>query len=141
MLSVHDNNVNAFSCDCDNRRIVLHTSFNEREPKQFTDVIFRDVLAHSFEHMLPGNILFDIREVTPDTIVDEYSEMFGKSWPYGWPIANTEYRGNLEYLKTWLREQTFRAFVIEASFGLCGWVFAQNCEFVDREQPFLPSGL
>jgi hypothetical protein len=136
MLSVHDNNVYAFSCDCVTRRMILHTSYDAGEVHEFTDVLFSDVLVHSFEHVLPGNILFDVREIAPNAVVDDHRELFSKSWPYGWPIANIEYRGDLEYLKTWLHDQSFRAFAIESSVGLSGWVFAKNCEFVSREKPF-----
>jgi hypothetical protein len=40
----------------------LHTVFRDREPHEFTDIIFHDVMAHHFEHVLPGNILFDVEE-------------------------------------------------------------------------------
>jgi len=51
--SVHDNIVYAFSVDCEGRRLILHTALRDREPQGFTDVIFRDVVAHHFEHVLP----------------------------------------------------------------------------------------
>ncbi len=44
--SIHDNIVYAFSVDCEGRRLVLHTAFRDREPQEFTDVNFRDVVAH-----------------------------------------------------------------------------------------------
>ncbi|HEX4414678.1 MAG TPA: hypothetical protein VH107_13680 [Lacipirellulaceae bacterium] len=136
MLSIHDNDVYAFSCDCVKRRIILHTSYDARGVRELTDIIFSDVLAHSFEHVLQRNILFDVREVASDTIIDEHRETFDESWTYGWPIANVEYRGNLEYLKTWLHEQSFRAFTIDSSLGLSGWVLAKKYDFVIRDTPF-----
>ena len=63
--SVHDNFVYAYSVDCEGRRLVLHTAFRDRPPQEFTDVVFRDVVAHHFEHVLPGNILFDVPHAQP----------------------------------------------------------------------------
>ena len=60
--SVHDNIVYAYKVDCRHRLIVLHTAYRDREPQEFTDIVFKDVIAHHFEHVLQENILFDIEE-------------------------------------------------------------------------------
>jgi hypothetical protein len=83
MLSIHDNNVYAYFVDCANRRVVLHTSFRDREPHEFTDVIFSGVVAQFFEHVLPGNILFGIEEEDPKSLVEQCAELFQESWRHG----------------------------------------------------------
>jgi hypothetical protein len=128
--SVHDNFVYAYSVDCEGRRLVLHTAFRDREPHEFTDVIFRDVVAHLFEHALPGNILFDVEEVDVAAVVRENERLLADSWRYGWPPV--EYRGNLDALIEALKVSAVRAYAIGSSYGLSGWVLAGSCERVAR---------
>jgi hypothetical protein len=98
-------------------------------------VIFSGVVAHFFEHVLPGNILFGIEEGDPKSLVDQYAERFKESWRYGWP--QVDYKGDLSVLQDWLRDHSIRAFVIQSSYGLSGWILAENCDLVSRTEPFL----
>jgi hypothetical protein len=61
--SVHDNNVYAFAVLCEQRRIVLHTEYRDGGAEEYTDVVFDGVVAHHFEDVLEGNILFGVEEV------------------------------------------------------------------------------
>jgi hypothetical protein len=128
--SVHDNFVYAYSVDCEGRRLTLHTAFRDREPHEFTDVIFRDVVAHHFDHVLPGNILFDVEEADVAAVVRENERLLAESWRYGWPPV--EYRGNLDALIERMKASAVRAYTIGSSYGLSGWVFAGSCERVSR---------
>jgi len=127
---MHDNFVYAYSVDCEGRRLTPHTAFRDREPHEFTDVIFRDVVAHHFEHVLPGNILFDVEEADVAGVVRENAGLLADSWRYGWPPV--EYRGNLDVLVESLKASSVRAYAIGSSYGLSGWVFAGSCERVSR---------
>jgi hypothetical protein len=136
MLSIHDNNVYAYFVDCSNRCVVLHTSYLGRDPHEFTDVIFSGVVAHFFEHVLPGNILLGIEEGNPKSLIEQFAGLFQKSWRYGWPIANLDYQGDLGVLDKWLRDHSIRAFKIASAYGMSGWVLAENHELVSRTAPF-----
>jgi hypothetical protein len=129
-LSIHDNVVYAYTVDCEGRRLVLHTAFRDGEPIEYTDVVFRDVLAHHFEHVLAGNILFGIEESEIAMLVQENKDLFANSWRYGWPPV--EYNGDLNGLVDALRTVSTRAFTIESSYGLSGWVLASGYERVSR---------
>ena len=130
---VHDNNVYAYSVDCAGQRLVLHTAFRDSQPHELTDVIFRGVVAHHFEHVLPGNILFSVEEVDLATLVWENAGRFAESWRFGWPPV--EYDGALEALIQGLQASSTRAFAIASSYGLSGWVLAADCEEVPRAEP------
>src|SRR4051794_27734674 len=134
MLSIHDNNVYAYFVDCANCRVVLHTSFRDREPHEFTDVIFSGVVAHLLEHVLPGNILFGIEEGDPKSLVEQHAELFAESWRYAWP--QVDYNGDLGTLANWLHDHSIRAFQIHSSYGLSGWVLAESNEIIGRAEPF-----
>lgn len=125
-LSVHDNQVDGYVVDCPGRRIVLHTSFRYREPHEFTDIVFEHVLAHVFEHVLPGSILYDVQEVSLDQLLRENTALLEASWRYGWPPI--EYRGDLRALAAELSARSVRAYSISSSYGLSGWVLAGSCE-------------
>jgi hypothetical protein len=109
---------------------VLHTVFRHREPNEFTDIVFREVMAHHFAHVLPGNILFDVAESDVATVVRENKELFAESWRFGWPPV--DYKGDLDELVAALRTGLVRAYSIRSSLGLTGWVLAGGCERVPR---------
>jgi hypothetical protein len=134
MRSIHDNNVYAYVVDCEHQRIVLYTSDEDDESPEFTDVVFRGVVAHYFEHVLQGNILRAVEEVEPHTIVGDFAELLSDSWRYGWPYV--KYNGDLSVLQDWLRANSIRAFEVQSSYGLSGWVLAESCEFVSRAERF-----
>lgn len=131
--SVHDNFIYAYSVDCEGRRLVLHTAYRDREPQELTDIVFCDVVAHHFEHVLPGNILFEVEEADVATVVKDNAQLLADSWRYGWPPLN--YRGDLDALVDLLGASSVRAFSIGSSYGLSGWVLANSCERVSRSEP------
>jgi hypothetical protein len=128
--SIHDNIVDSFTVDCANRRIILHTAFRDREPNEFTDIEFDGVLAHHFEHVLPNNILFDIEEVELTSLVQDNAAVFKNSCRYGWPPV--KYDGNLDALVLALTAAKVKAFAINSSYGLTGWVLAANCRVFSK---------
>jgi hypothetical protein len=127
-ISVHDNSVYAYFIDCENRRITLHSRFTDANPHEFTDIVFTNVLVHRFEHVLEGNILFDVEEVDAPGLVDDEAEIFRESWRYGWPPV--DYRGNLSLLKNELERRSMRAYRVSSSYGLSGWILAEQCELI-----------
>ncbi|HWB19278.1 MAG TPA: hypothetical protein VG711_03180 [Phycisphaerales bacterium] len=126
MRSIHDNHVFAYTVNCEERQLILHTRTGNADDSELTDVVFAGVIAHHFENVLNHNILFDITEVDPDDIVTAEADRFSESWKWNWPPV--DYRGNLSTLKQLLREQGIRGFKISSSYGLSGWVLANDCE-------------
>ena len=58
----------AIKLDCEGRRLVLHTVYRDRQPNEFTDIIFGGVVAHHFEHALPAKVILRIRVSKPGEI-------------------------------------------------------------------------
>lgn len=125
MISVHDNSIYGYYVNCVDRRLTLHTEFRGNDPDEFTDVEFSGVEAHYFEHVLKGNILFDVTEIDVARIVDGFSELFEQSWKWSWP--SIDYDGNLTVLKQRLVELQVCGFEIQSSLGMSGWVLARSC--------------
>ena len=131
--SIHDNFVYAYSVDCENRLIVLHTAFRDREPQEFTDVVFHKVIAHYLEHVLPGNILFNVEEADIAAMVQDNAQLLVDSWQYGWPPV--EYKGDLKVLVATLKASSVRAYEIVSTLGRSGWVLAGSYERISSEGP------
>jgi hypothetical protein len=90
------------------------------------------VVAHRFEHVLPGNVLFDVEDANVAAVVHENERLFADSWRYGWPPV--EYRGDLGALVDALCASEVHAYAICSSYGLSGWVLARSCERVSRAE-------
>jgi hypothetical protein len=132
MISIHDNNVYAYVVECELQRLTLHTEFRDHEPHEFTDVVFSGVVAHQFEHSLQGNMLFDVEECDPGTIVHDHASIFASSWrEAGWPAV--DYKGDLTVLENKLKSRSIRGFQIGSSYGMSGWVLAESCELATRD--------
>jgi hypothetical protein len=131
--SVHDNFIYSYVVNCEKRELTLHTAYRDREPHEFTDLIFRELVAHCFEHVLSTNILFDVEEGDPASVVATHAEVFKESWHWGWPAI--EYKGDLAVLTAALRRLQVRAYSVHSSFGLSGWILAGSCEWRSRSEP------
>ena len=130
--SVHDNHVYSYKVDCEHKTLILHTVFRDKEAPEFTDIVFNNVLAHHFEHALPGNILFDVEEIDPALIIRDHAAVIEKSRQHGWPPV--ECNGDLDVLIATMKERRVLGYSIDSSFGLSGWVLAGSCERAERYQ-------
>jgi hypothetical protein len=132
MISVHDNIVYAYSVDCENRRIVLHTRFPTDASEEFTDVIFTGVIAHHFQNVLSGNILFDVTEVPLRQIVEDWADLFAaeknQCWPDGIHYSDA---GDLIGI---FEGRSAHGFAISSSYGMSGWVIAGAMERKERSR-------
>ena len=128
MISIHDNNVFAIDIRCEEKVIVLHTEFREGTPPEYVDVVFSGVVAHHFNHVLDGNILLDITEWQPRAFYEENSRYLLEFQKYGLPIDC----GNSETFVEHFIQANLRVFIIYASYGMSGWVIAENLEYVER---------
>jgi hypothetical protein len=121
--SIHDNRVVSYEVDGDRRRIVLHTRFEEREPFEYTDLIFEGVFAYHFQNDNFGNILFGVEEVGVSQLVFANSSLFEDGSKYAWPGPWNE---SIEACTGYLRTKGAKAFEISSSYGLDGWVIAES---------------
>jgi hypothetical protein len=108
---IHDNNVYSYCVDCENGTLVLHTVFDEpNRGIEYVDVCFEGVVAHQFDHVLEGNILFGIE------VVD---------------IGGVPGIGPVREVVECAGSQVFE---IGSSYGLSGWVAANSVRIQMRDQ-------
>lgn len=62
MSKVHDNVILAYEVDLQHDQIILHTTYEGGSTREETNIVFKDVLNHRFEHQLKGSIILDIVE-------------------------------------------------------------------------------
>jgi hypothetical protein len=130
-ISVHDNELVSYTVQCEERQIRLHTIYRDREPYEYTDVVFTDVVAYHFETDNFQTILFDIAEVAVEAVYTTYRDLFVRKKNYGWPVF--DYKTEQDLLET-LREQGIKGFVIASSYGMEGFVLAKAMQRVETEQ-------
>ena len=130
MKSLHDNNIYSIEIRCEKKTILLHTEFLEGEVPEYTDVIFNDVIWHQFQHILEGNILFDIEEWPPDNFFKEYKETLNTISRYGFPL---DFNTVQEFCDV-LSKKNMKIFIINSSYGLSGWLIAENMKLLPRSR-------
>ncbi|WP_199777782.1 hypothetical protein [Lysinibacillus sp. FJAT-14745] len=74
-----------------------------------------------FIHVMAGSILFDIDEADLNTCFVENREQFENYNLYAWPI----WCCNTNELEQDLQKDKYKCYVISASLGLTGYVFAK----------------
>ncbi len=119
---VHDSYVLSFTVDGERQEIRLRAAYPSREGPGFGLILFTGVEAYRFEGDNFGTILFDISEVPASALLAENAALFEAGRRYAWPGHwNTSPEAVLERI-----ERTgVKGFVIHASYGMSGWVWAR----------------
>ena len=131
-ISVHDTFLISYSVLCRKRKIHLHTAFLDKEPHEYTDVIFSGVVIYHFEGDNLDTIIFDIEEAELEDIYAEYEHLFSRLKNYAWVTFTYESKEDL-FQK--MREKNVKAFRINSSYGLAGWIWAENMSKKQRDKP------
>ncbi|MCM3631123.1 hypothetical protein M3194_27805 [Paenibacillus glycanilyticus] len=126
MSLIHDNVIVSYEVDLQNDRITLHT-LNEASLQQ-TDIVYTDVLCHSFEHQMKRSIILAITEYQISNFIAGNLGMLQKGKDYGWPV----FFETIDELEKTLVEGKYRYFNLLSSYGMNGWVLARNIEIVPR---------
>lgn len=129
-ISVHDNHLVAYTVLANERKIILQTEYRDREPHEFTDIVFEEVLAYHFENDLFGTIIFDVTEVDLCSLLKECAAMFENGWRYGWPRG---WEKEKEKIEVFAQRLQMRAFEVSSSYGMNGWVLACRMFKIKKE--------
>jgi hypothetical protein len=125
-ISVHDNIVTGYSVLCEDREVIIHTEFRERDPVERTDVTFMGVEAYYIFRDNMSSILFDVSEVAPVDILREFSQEFEVGKRYGWPgFWNKSNQDCLDHFAA----HKCKCWLITSSLGMEGFVIAREMKF------------
>lgn len=128
--SIHDNVIVGYSVDCRSREIRLQTEFEGRDGlHENTTVVFVGVEAYFFENDGSQNVIFDVVEDTAESVLAQNVERFREGHRQaGWPRFWTD---SVDDVRAYLHKNQIRAFWLESSVGMSGWVLAQEMHKVD----------
>lgn len=114
-ISIHDGLIIGYSVSFLENELILDI---ETATHEIVTVTFENYLAHDFYHVMAGSILFDIDEADLNTFLLENREQFENHELYSWPINTNE-------LEQELQKDNYKCYVLSASLGLTGYVFAK----------------
>ena len=117
---LHDNRVLRCCADFEAHTLYMDT---RTEAGETVSVRFTGLLAHWFENVIQDNILFGMDEIAVDGFFEQYKNLLDRTLPYGFPACC-----RVEELRERMERENIRAFVIDSSLGLCGFVLAQEVE-------------
>lgn len=118
-ISIHDGLIIGYSVSFLEHELNLDI---QTVTDEIVSVTFENYLAHDFNHVMAGSILFDIDEVDLNTFLIESSKQFNNYKSYNWPIGYS----NITELEQDLKKEDYKYYVISASLGLNGYVFAKS---------------
>jgi len=118
-ISIHDNQLLSYSVFCDLREIHFHTAFED----EYTDIIFAGVVIYYFEGDNFKTVLFGIEETTLEDIYTEFESLFSRLKNHSWLRVSYE---NAADLMEQMKAKHIKAYRIHSSYGLDGWVWAEN---------------
>ena len=128
-ISIHDNLLLSCTVWTEKHEIRLETVFRDVEHPENTDVVFADVLAYHLENDSFGTILFDVTEISTESIYTDYRDLFEQGRRYGWPGAWSE---NTEAYLAYLGAENITGYYISAAIGMTGWVLAKEMRLEKR---------
>jgi hypothetical protein len=131
--SIHDNIVYGYliapSTKDETYSIALYSEYSFDERTEYTDIFFRDVVAHYFVGSLDHSILFGIEEQTIQESIQQHKILFDETKNYGWPPISVMNSDNT----TSVAMEPYSCFTIYTSYGLVeGWVWAKEVEIRPR---------
>ncbi|WP_391122605.1 hypothetical protein [Psychrobacillus sp. L3] len=117
-ISIHDGVIIGYTVSFLENELILDI---ETVADEIVTVTFEKYLAHDFHHVKAGSILFDINEADLNTFFVENREQFDNYKLYHWPIGYS----NTTELEQDLQKENYKCYIIFASLGLSGYVFAK----------------
>jgi hypothetical protein len=131
--SIHDNLLISYEVQCETRTITLRTKTSGKdEPTEFVNVVFIGVQGYRFENDAFGNIIFGLDIVSAERFLAEYSAEISES--YRSSGSPGPWAANPESALAHLQKQGTHGFILSSSYGLSGWVLAQDVSIFSADK-------
>ena len=118
-ISIHDGVIIGYAVSFLENELILDI---ETVADEIVTVTFENYLAHDIQYVMAGSIIFDIEEADLNTFFVENREQFANYKLYHWPIGFS----NTTELEQDLQKENYKCYIIFASLGLSGYVFAKS---------------
>ncbi len=120
-----DYHLTAYTVDTDRAEIRMRAERGSPGEPRVTEIHFTGLEAYHFEHH-SGTILGWITEQALEPFLRAQAAVFAEGWRRsGWPSF---WRGTVEEALGYLKGESVRAYEIESSVGMRGWVLARGFE-------------
>lgn len=119
MNNIHDSQILNYQINFEYSKIEI-VVLNEQG--EHVNISFNDIFAFHFEDQLPSSIILDIVEAEIDLFATENKELLDKRKNYFWPM-DYDY---VEELTDYIKENGYRYYKIQASYGLNGWILSKK---------------
>jgi len=129
---VHDNVLISYEVLSEKREIHLRTKHSGPKTIEHTDIIFRGVEGYYFFHDNFQTIIFDVTEISVESILEDDKARFEEGWRYCWPGAWNE--SSEAARRAYLTERGVSGFSLSSSFGMSGWILANSMERVLKDE-------
>ena len=125
---VHDSEIVGYSVDARSAELVLTLAPGTGSAATDFQLIFRGVVAHQFVYPEIPSIVLEISELPAETLLrrewDTLSEGFRQcGWPGSWAPS-------LEAAIAFCASAQLKAYELEPSYGMSGWILAKSVERV-----------
>lgn len=117
---MHDNYIVSYNVNLKQRALIIQT-YNKTK-KEEENIVFFDVLTHSFKCILDYNQVLDISDYRIDSFFNDNQIDIKEMHRYCWPI---DYQDEKE-LKEFLIANEYKYIKISSSYGMFGWVLAKS---------------
>ncbi|WP_432360744.1 hypothetical protein [Sporosarcina sp. UB5] len=118
-ISIHDGVLVGYSVSFLENELLLDI---KTVADEIVTVRFENYLAHYFDYVMAGSILFDIEEVDLNRFFVENREELESRKSFDWPIRYNDTNDLVKYLQ----KNNYKCYVIFASLGLNGYAFAKT---------------
>ena len=127
--SLHDDFLISYEVNCETRQIKLHA---KRDPRRLVvggeqttrTIIFNGVEGYHFENDNFGNIIFSLEQVPVEQLLATYGSRIADS--YRMAGAAGSWAADLTSAPQALMAVGIRGFILSSSYGLSGWVLANE---------------
>jgi hypothetical protein len=129
---VHDSEIVAYSVDSRTSELVFVLAPGTGPAAGEFRLIFRGVEAHQFAFPQLPSIVLDLVELPAETLLKRewpnLSEGFQQcGWPGSWAASR-------EAAAAFCASSELKAYELEQTFGMSGWILARSVERVDGDQ-------
>jgi len=128
MVDIHDNIIESYLVDLENRKIIFFTVFKTFQ--EFTTIEFSNVMGHLFSNQIKDSMIFDIENYSVEEYLKIDNELFDDIELYDFPF---KYNNENELIDI-LNKNNQRFYIINPSCGLYGWILAEEMKIKMNEK-------
>ncbi|MBO0474413.1 hypothetical protein JZO86_11955 [Enterococcus ureasiticus] len=123
MNSLHDYEILNYNINFKNSLLTIDVTNDESNKR----IDFVGAIAHQFSDEIPYSIILDLDELDIKYFFSSNKDLLEEKKNSGWPLMYS----SVEELEKMLQESDIRYYVLYSSYGMTGWVLAEQVEIVD----------